>query len=247
MFDKVIEINGFSVRARYTQATVEHVFRPLCAQLGELSKYFDKPIVVLLAAPPGAGKSTLAYSLNDYAQSNGFAPIVPLGMDGFHYPNAYLKTHTAQDGALLSDIKGAPPTYDLARMQSAIAELRTGKCEWPIYDRRLHDPAPEPLQVSGDMFIVEGNWLLLDEPGWRELKVECDISIAIDADEELLMPRLIARKVRGGMAEDAARTFCMRSDLNNIRLYREKRLPADIELREQDADGAVELIPLSKI
>ena len=168
-------------------------------------------------------------------------------MDGFHYPNAYLRTHTAPDGTPLSDIKGAPPTYDLAKMQSAIANLRTGNYEWPVYDRRLHDPAPEPLQVSGDIFIIEGNWLLLDEPIWRDLKGECDISIAIGADEKMLMPRLIARKVRGGMAEGAARAFCMRSDLNNIRLYNERRLPADIELYEHDADGAVELTPLSKI
>ena len=49
------------------------------------------------------------------------------------------------------------------------------------------------------------------------------------------------------MTEGAARAFCMRSDLNNIRLYNERRLPADIELYEHDADGAVELTPLSKI
>lgn len=247
MFDKVIEINGFSVHARYTQATVGNVFRPLCARLSELHAQSGKPVVALLAAPPGAGKSTFVYALNDYAESTGFAPIVPLGMDGFHYPNAYLRTHTAPDGTPLSDIKGAPPTYDLAKMQSAIANLRTGNCEWPVYDRRLHDPAPEPLQVSGDIFIIEGNWLLLDEPIWRDLKGECDISIAIGADEKMLMPRLIARKVRGGMAEGAARAFCMRSDLNNIRLYNERRLPADIELYEHDADGTVELTPLSKI
>lgn len=247
MFDETLTINGFDIRARYTQSTLERVFMPLCERLCALHAQTGRPAIAILAAPPGAGKSTLAHALGMYAHAAGLTDIVPLGMDGFHYPNVYLREHTSPDGTLLADIKGAPPTYDIEKLCSALGDLKSGICQWPVYDRRLHDPAPTPLRVSGDIFIVEGNWLLLDMPRWRNIAQSCALTIAIDADEDMLMPRLIARKVRGGMAEDAARAFCVKSDLKNIRLFKQKLLPADIVLKEACVDEAIELTPLCGI
>ena len=113
-----------------------------------------------------------------------------------------------------------------------------------MYDRRLHDVAAEPARLCADVFIVEGNWLLLDEPGWRELRACAALSISLTADEEMLLPRLIARKVRGGMDEAAARAFCLRSDLDNIRRQRARLLPADVALRVREAEGGIELAPV---
>ena len=245
MFDMLLNINGFDVRARYTQGTIERVFKPICTRLNDMYKTASRPQIALLAAPPGAGKSTLAHALGVYAREEGLSPIAALGMDGFHYRNEYLRTHTDENGTLLSSIKGAPSTYDLDKLIDAIKQLHTGKCMWPVYDRNAHEPSPNPMQVSGGIFIVEGNWLMLDAPVWRELNGMCDISIGIDADEDLLMPRLISRKVRGGMDENDAREFCMRSDLDNIRLYGSRKLPCDIELKQAQNGGAIELIPLS--
>lgn len=237
MFDRALNINGFEIRARYTQRTVDEVLNPLGRALDALRARRGRPVIALIAAPPGAGKSTLASALTQERATRAVA----LSMDGFHYPNAYLAAHSAPDGQPLAAIKGAPETYDLARLRAALANLRKGGTDWPEYDRRRHDVAPLPLRVSGDVFVVEGNWLLLDEPGWRELRALGDISIALEADEELLLPRLIARKVRGGMAEAAAREFCLRSDLANIRRQRARRLPADVTLAVREEAGAVEL------
>lgn len=245
MFDRVLNINGFDVHARYTQGTIERVFDPICVRLSDMYKVAARPQIALLTAPPGAGKSTLAHALGVHAAQEGLSPITALGMDGFHFNNKYLRTHNDESGRTLSSIKGAPSTYDLDKLLCAIEQLHTGKCIWPIYDRTAHEPSPEPMHVSGSIFIVEGNWLMLDAPWWRDLKGMCDISIGIDADEDLLMPRLIARKIHGGMNESAAREFCMRSDLDNIRLYKSRKLPCDIELRQEQSCFAVELIPLS--
>ena len=47
--------------------------------------------IVFLAAPPGAGKSTLAAVLERLAQSQpGMPRVQAVGMDGFHHTNAYL-------------------------------------------------------------------------------------------------------------------------------------------------------------
>ena len=241
MFDRSLEVNGFEVRARYTRRTVAEVLEPLCGLMRGLHARAGKPLVVLMAAPPGASKSTLAQALALLSRPTRTAAV---GMDGFHCPAAYLAAHRDGAGRPLVDIKGAPETYDLPRLRAALGQLLTGCADWPVYDRRLHDVAAEPARLCADVFIVEGNWLLLDEPGWRELRACAALSISLTADEEMLLPRLIARKVRGGMDEAAARAFCLRSDLDNIRRQRARLLPADVALRVREAEGGIELAPV---
>ena len=241
MFDRSLDVNGFEVRARYTRRTVAEVLEPLCGLMSGLHARAGRPLVVLMAAPPGAGKSTLAQALAMLSRPTRTAAV---GMDGFHYPAAYLAAHRDGAGRPLASIKGAPETYDLPRLRAALGQLLTGRADWPVYDRRLHDVAAESLRLCADVFIVEGNWLLLDEPGWRELRAGAALSISLTADEELLLPRLIARKVRGGMDEAAARAFCLRSDLDNIRRQRARLLPADVALRVSEAEGGIELAPV---
>ena len=90
-----LEINGFSVNAQFEDSCVEHVLLPLVKRLAQKQRQAGRRIVALLAAPPGAGKSTLAAFLALLAENLPDAPrFQALGMDGFHFPNAYLRSHT---------------------------------------------------------------------------------------------------------------------------------------------------------
>ena len=113
-----LEINGFSVNAQFEDSCVEHVLLPLVKRLAQMQRQAGRRIVMLLAAPPGAGKSTLAAFLALLAENLPNTPrFQALGMDGFHFPNAYLQSHIVlRQGreVLLSQIKGAPESFDLS-------------------------------------------------------------------------------------------------------------------------------------
>jgi pantothenate kinase len=78
--------------------------------------------------------------------------------------------------------------------------------------------------------LIEGNWLLLDEPGWRDLKALSDYSIFIRSNETMLKERLINRKVRGGLTPEAASAFYEKSDRKNIERVMNRQLEADLVL-----------------
>ena len=196
-------INGLAVEAVYPERSVEGIFRPLLRRLDELQKEKSRRIVVMLAAPPGAGKSTLSLFLQNLSRDDpSLTPLTAVGMDGFHCYRDYLAVHTiVRDGEEipLSRIKGAPETFDLGKLRERIELLCSGAdTPWPHYDRTLHDPVDGAILVTGKIVLIEGNYLLLDEPGWRELPALADYTIRIDAPEGQLPVRSkIAGLLRG--------------------------------------------------
>ncbi len=65
-------------------------------------------LIVAIAGPPGAGKSTLSDYLLHAINKGGNAPSIIVPMDGFHIDDVILE----QRGLL--DRKGSPPTFDCA-------------------------------------------------------------------------------------------------------------------------------------
>jgi hypothetical protein len=198
-------------------------------------------ILVLLAAPPGAGKSTLVSFLEDLAKE--FLPgktLQAVGMDGFHRRQEYLLTHTVEvtgEEIPMVNIKGAPVTFDLEGLQKKIAELTEGQnCKWPRYDRLLHNPIEDAITIDADVVLLEGNYLLLDLDGWRELSGYADYTVSFSADEGLLRERLIARRVASGVEREKAESFVDFSDMANVRLCLEKTKKAELAL-ELSHDG----------
>ena len=61
-------INGISVSAYYSDENVREVFIPLLEHLAALHEEKQSRILVMLAAPPGAGKSTLVGFLENLAK-----------------------------------------------------------------------------------------------------------------------------------------------------------------------------------
>ena len=58
-----VNINGIDVNAYYSEKAINSLFIPLLKQLSSLHANKQRRILVMLAAPPGAGKSTLVSSL----------------------------------------------------------------------------------------------------------------------------------------------------------------------------------------
>ncbi len=230
-----VNMNGIDVRAHYSENTINSIFIPLLYRLTDLQKRMDRRILVMLAAPPGAGKSTLASFLQKLSEDrDDLTNLQAIGMDGFHRKQEYLLTHTAErDGRTVKmvDIKGAPVTFDLELFKQRIREVLTGgTVGWPAYDRHLHNPVEDAITVDRSIVLLEGNYLLLDEDGWRELPEYADYTIFIAADEEMLRERLVDRKIKSGNSKETAEKFVDYSDMANVRLCLEKSKRADLML-----------------
>ena len=231
-----VNINGIDVDANYSEKSINEIFYPLLKRLTTLQKEKNRRILVFLAAPPGAGKSTLASFLQKLSEEDEeLTDIQAIGMDGFHRRQEYLTSHTTlRDGKeiLMVDIKGAPVTFDLELLNERIKKLiNTETIGWPSYDRHLHNPVEDAITVSRDIVLIEGNYLLLNEDGWRELKEISDYTIFIGADEELLRNRLIDRKIKSGNTRNKAEHFVDYSDMSNVRLCLNKSMEADLMLQ----------------
>jgi len=211
-------VNGFEITAQYDDAFVESVLLPLLRRLTAMQREKGGRLVVFLAAPPAVGKSTLAAFLEHLSrQDASITPLQALGMDGFHYHQDYILAHTVlRDGVEvpMKSIKGAPESFDIHKLTDMLRRVRAEDLRWPYYDRRLHDVVEDALPVAEKILLVEGNWLLLDEPLWRDLA--CDYSIFIGGTEELLRERLVQRKIRGGLTREAAEDFYAACDGPNI-------------------------------
>lgn len=172
--------------------------------------------------PPGAGKSTFAAIIEQGMPLD--TPFQVLPADGFHYPNIYLDAHTTiRDGVEipLRRIKGAQETFDVQKLAEKLQTLKAGEpLKWPIYDRKLHDPVDNAIEVQPEgVIIIEGNYLLLDKPPWDELHKYADLSIFLDKPFEAIREDVIARHMRGKSWDfDRAATFFDTSDGINAQL-----------------------------
>lgn len=163
--------------------------------------------VLGICGPPGAGKSTLAHVLCDAL--DGDAVVVP--MDGFHRSNEEL----VELG--MRDRKGAPETFDGDGFVALLRRLRVpGIVRVPGFDRHRDRVVPDAILVPADiaLVIVEGNYLLLDEPPWAAIRALLDEAWYLTGPRDRV-ERLIARHVAHGRTPDEARAWVHRSDEAN--------------------------------
>ncbi len=230
----IAKINGIEVEAYYSDQCIDQILLPLLYRLNDMQKKKQGRILVMLAAPPGTGKSTLSSFLQYLSEANDLEPLTVIGMDGFHRYQSYLLSHEiVRDGKMINmvDVKGAPETFDLDKLESRIRMIKKEDvCLWPGYDRVMHNPKEDDISVSGNIVLLEGNYLLLDEDGWRDIRNYADYTIAIKADIDVLRERLIARKMNSCISYEHARRFVESSDLYNARTCLEKTMKADLNL-----------------
>ena len=171
-----------------------------------MQKKLGGRLIVFLAGPPGSGKTALTALWEDLTKQGIIdVPLQPLPMDGFHYPNDFLdqKNIIVNGRELpLRKIKGSPETFNLKEIQARLSEVRSGKPSyWPVYDRQLHDPVTDAISViDNGILVLEGNYLLLDEIGWRELHRHADKLIFINGPESIMQKNVVKRHQRGGLS-----------------------------------------------
>ncbi|WP_022702667.1 nucleoside triphosphate hydrolase [Pseudorhodobacter ferrugineus] len=181
-------------------------------------------LLIAIAGPPGAGKSTLAEALA--VQIDG-AVVVP--MDGFHLDNRVLEARG------LLPRKGAPETFDVAGFTALVSRLRgADEVVIPVFDRS-RDIAVAGARVIGPearVLLIEGNYLLLNEAPWRGLAAHWDVTIAIEVPIEVLEARLIQRWRDHGLTQDAARARALGNDIPNARRVVAGSVAADVVVRQ---------------
>ena len=234
-------VNSFYVKAEYYKRDIDRIFIPLICHLDKMRQNAGCRVIVYIAGPCGAGKTTMSRLLESLFSIHTGSSAQALGIDGFHYNNKYLNSHyvcKSGNKILMREVKGSAETYDFDKLYSKISALKQhGDIYWSFYDRVIHDVAENFTFINGQILIIEGNWLLLDEPRWSDLVQFCDYSIFINADRETLISRLTERKIIGGLSAEEARTFVMRSDVENIKRILSHRLRYDMEL-QMNEDGS---------
>ncbi|MCH2077556.1 MAG: nucleoside/nucleotide kinase family protein [Rhodobacteraceae bacterium] len=167
--------------------------------------------LIAIAGPPASGKSTLAELVQQRLIADG-KPCGLVPMDGFHLDNSML----AEMGAL--EHKGAPDTFDIAGFSKLVqALLNEDQLPIPLFDRendRVEQNAaliePEQRHV-----VVEGNYLFLNLPGWRELRELWSLGVFLRPSLGVLEDRLIQRWLDLGHTAEEAKQRTTKNDLVN--------------------------------
>ncbi|MGH9269965.1 MAG: nucleoside/nucleotide kinase family protein [Ilumatobacteraceae bacterium] len=175
--------------------------------------------IVGLVGPPGAGKTHVARALA------GVLPVAVVPMDGFHLPNREL----ARLGRV--ERKGAPDTFDVEAFVELLTALRAADAPVvaPSFSRRTDEPIAGAVVVEQSVrtVVVEGNYLLLDEPPWSRVASLIDVTMFVDAPCDVRRDRLLIRQERRFGDREAARRWVDEVDEPNARLVEATRSRAD--------------------
>ncbi len=161
-------------------------------------------ILVGIAGPPGAGKSTTASALHKIIPRSLVVP-----MDGYHYRKSQLQQFPNPEEAFAR--RGAEWTFDAEKFVHDLRCLKeTGHFSFPSFDHGVGDPVEAAITVDRqlyDVVLVEGNYLLLPEDPWNKLKDEniLDLSIFIHADLEVVNDRVYKRHIGVGRSPQVAK------------------------------------------
>lgn len=163
-----------------------------------------------LTGSPGSGKSTLGELLVEALGPDA----VLVGMDGFHLAQEEL------DRLGNHERKGAPDTFDVLGYVNLLRRLRArdeAVVYAPRFNRDLEEPIACAVPVRPDLplIITEGNYLLVDQPGWSQVRPLLDECWFVDPGEDVRLARLIARHMAHGRSAEEAHERSLGSDQRN--------------------------------
>jgi pantothenate kinase len=143
--------------------------------------------------------------------------VAHVPMDGFHLADAQLDRIGARDR------KGAPDTFDAGGYAHVLERLKR-EIDDPVYvpgfDRGLEQPLAAALVVlpSARLVVTEGNYLLLDEPGWQRARRAMNEVWFVASEETVRVDRLVTRHIEFGKSPDEARVWVATTDQRNAEL-----------------------------
>jgi pantothenate kinase len=184
-------------------------------------------VLIGIAGPPGAGKSTLAAALTTRLAGGSAAlqsPVTRVPMDGFHLADAAL------DLLGLRDRKGAPETFDALGYGALLARIGAGEFVWaPAFERDLEQPIAGSIPVSEATRIVlsEGNYLLLPDEPWPTVRAQFSEVWYVRLDDAVRRARLIRRHVEFGKSPEEAEAWVAGVDDRNAALVAASAAAAD--------------------
>lgn len=173
-------------------------------------------VLISLAGIPGSGKSTTAALVTDELNKRGI-PAEVVGMDGFHYTRKELAKRIGEEKAI--KYRGAPYTFDAAGVVDLARHLvRPGQpVKFPTFDHAVKDPVLDGGEVAPNtrVVILEGNYVHLDEPEWKDIMKLATDTWFVDVDKAVARARLAKRHVESGIVGNLAAGEA-RADSNDL-------------------------------
>lgn len=156
---------------------------------------------------------------------------VCVSADGYHYDN---KTLNAK--GIRMD-KGLPFTMNEEQFYLDMMALKSQSTEsvyFPIYDREIHDPVANAIEVipSVQVVILEGLYLI----HWRRIRDLLDYHVYLEADIETMKTRLRERKLKTGGTLDKTREHFERVDSKTMEIAARGRERADTVIKSDSTN-----------
>jgi len=182
----------------------------------------DCRILIGIIGKPGSGKSQLSSYLIEHLPSDSTC-LIP--MDGYHLSNKVL----ADLGR--SKRKGAPDTFDAYGYAALLERIRTSSDDicFSVFHREIEESiaAEGVVTHKTKLVITEGNYLLYDEGGWRDVASLLTESWYVDVDDALRLERLVVRHHFYGKDRQAAIDWAHGTDEKNAQLVESTKSRAD--------------------
>ena len=165
-------------------------------------------VLVGIAGPPAAGKSSIAATLGKALDDSVIVP-----MDGFHLDNREL---VAQN---LRDRKGAPDTFDVDGFVELVRAISQHDAIVPVpeFDRSQDSVVHKGLMVEPrhHLILIEGNYLFLNKAPWDSLLLLFDLCVFLKPTLADIEKRLLTRWREHGYSEHDAKLKTNMNDLPN--------------------------------
>ena len=182
----------------------------------------DEQYWIGLAGAPGSGKSTMAEALME--RLGKWLTVIPL--DGYHYYRSELDVMENPQKAHAR--RGAPFTFNSTRFVDDLIKARNeGKGSFPGFRHAAGDPVEDAIKLSKgpQVVLVEGNYLLLDQEPWSQLKSKVFVETwFLDVPIEVCNRRVFERHIKTGLTEEQAQRRVETNDNLNAELIKKASL-----------------------